>query len=353
MKKFAGLCLCLMLGILVTAVAWADSSIEGVVEPLSPNALPTFGIYAVTITGDVSGTGFARSGVVGVYPTVTAVTTNGINPIDIGIVSGNPPGLPEPGALWFVTNDSLLGANSLIDYAYVSLDEATGTVTAAPDAALFAATPNTFTRFSGVTAYIYSLYDGAMALQFTNNEVIGAIDLWGRQQFTQATAHYNASVVGELIEGYIVPDVTSVARSNDGTIILEFPSGAVDTWAMITIDQTASIDHPGGSFIFAGKAFAVEVFDASTNSPIHSFNQPFQLTVKYQDTDWQNAGIEDESSLNIAWWNGGQWQPLLPCAGCSLDTANNEIVVMLDHLTEFGLFGVEIETAYLPLITKP
>ena len=70
-----------------------------------------------------------------------------------------------------------------------------------------------------------------------------------------------------------------------------------------------------------------------------AFYQPYDLTIQYADSDWQQAGISDESSLNLYWWNGSQWVGLLPCAGCSLDTQNNQIVVLLNHLTEFALLG--------------
>jgi hypothetical protein len=36
-------------------------------------------------------------------------------------------------------------------------------------------------------------------------------------------------------------------------------------------------------------------------------------------------------------WNGTAWIAILPCAGCSLDTVNNRITAVLDHLTEFAL----------------
>ena len=69
------------------------------------------------------------------------------------------------------------------------------------------------------------------------------------------------------------------------------------------------------------------------------FDPPYVLTLLYQDSDWQDAGIEDESTLNLYHWNGSQWEGILPCAGCSLDTVNNQLVAVLDHFSEFGLMG--------------
>ena len=73
------------------------------------------------------------------------------------------------------------------------------------------------------------------------------------------------------------------------------------------------------------------------------FDPPYTLTLRYEDTDWQSAGIEDESTLNLYYWNGSQWEGILPCASCSLDTVNNELVAVLGHFSEFGLMGEEAE----------
>jgi hypothetical protein len=72
---------------------------------------------------------------------------------------------------------------------------------------------------------------------------------------------------------------------------------------------------------------------------VETFEQPYALTLSYRDSDWQDAGVADEDELNLYYWNGSQWEGILPCSGCSLDTANNKLVVLLDHFSEFGLMG--------------
>jgi hypothetical protein len=42
---------------------------------------------------------------------------------------------------------------------------------------------------------------------------------------------------------------------------------------------------------------------------------------------------------------------LLPCAGCVLDTTNNVLIAVLDHMTEFALLvDSEGPRLYLPVV---
>ena len=117
-------------------------------------------------------------------------------------------------------------------------------------------------------------------------------------------------------------------------------------------------DGVGGS-VCEGDAVTDAVTDTvadgdTDGDPVNSFNQPFTMTLFYNDSDWQNAGIADENDLNVYWWNGSTWIGMLPCAGCSHDTVHNKFVLVLDHLTEFTIMKSEgTETyVYLPLIIK-
>jgi len=93
-----------------------------------------------------------------------------------------------------------------------------------------------------------------------------------------------------------------------------------------------------GGLSFAGKAITIDAKDANGN-PVTSFAQPFTLVVKYQDSDWQNAGITKEENLNVYFYRDGAWTPLFPCNGCTHDMDKNEFTLKLDHLTEFAVAG--------------
>jgi hypothetical protein len=47
----------------------------------------------------------------------------------------------------------------------------------------------------------------------------------------------------------------------------------------------------------------------------------------------------DVSKLNLYYYDGTAWRATLPCQGCSLDTVNHTITVLLDHLTTFAVMA--------------
>ncbi len=138
----------------------------------------------------------------------------------------------------------------------------------------------------------------------------------------------------------IEPDTGGSLIADNGDLTLDFPTGAVTSSTTVTDTLTVSPSHPVGNLIFANTSCILEATDAGGN-PVTQFILPYTLTLLYQDTDWQDAGIEDESILNLYYWNGSQWAGVLPCAGCSLDPVNHALVAVLDHFSEFGLMGEE------------
>ena len=130
--------------------------------------------------------------------------------------------------------------------------------------------------------------------------------------------------------------VTMTLPSSWGEIV--FPAGVVTTTTTFTYTQVLSPTQGTGGFGFAGRSFTLVATDGSGN-PVTTFSTPFTITLNYEDSDWQAAGIPDESLLNLYYWDGSQWAGVLPCDGCSLDTVNNQLTAVLDHLTGFALMG--------------
>ena len=119
-----------------------------------------------------------------------------------------------------------------------------------------------------------------------------------------------------------------------------FPAGAVTTDTTVTYVEKIGPTQGMDGFSFAGTYFVLEAVDAAGN-PVTSFNQPFTITIYYDDADWQNADIWSETGLSLSYWDTAlsAWVDLSSCGGCSLDTINNVLVVVLDHLTEFAALG--------------
>lgn len=156
----------------------------------------------------------------------------------------------------------------------------------------------------------------------------------------------------ESATGAVTPANGGAVTSGDGKISITFPPGAVNGPIDVALMTQGAPSQPAGGYRFAGKSFVVEATDSS-GRPVTQFNQPFTLRVDYVDSDWQNTGITEESDLNLYFWNGAQWTPLLPCVGCSHDLNANRIVAVLDHLTEFAvLAGGGAAPLYLPIVIR-
>ena len=99
--------------------------------------------------------------------------------------------------------------------------------------------------------------------------------------------------------------------------------------------------------------FRLEASDA--NGSVTQFNEPFSITISYQDDDWQQAGITAEENLTLAYAKDEQWMSLLPCEGCSLDRDENQLTVILDHVGDFALLGEtgkQMHHLHLPLLMR-
>lgn len=140
------------------------------------------------------------------------------------------------------------------------------------------------------------------------------------------------------VTAVIEPATGGILSADNGDLTLDFPPGSVTSSTTATYTPNALPSKPTGDLVFANMSCTLEATDAGGN-PVTQFNLPYTLTLRYQDSDWQNAGVDDESTLNLYSWNGSQWEGTLPCPGCSLDTSSNVLVAVLDHFSEFGLLG--------------
>lgn len=152
--------------------------------------------------------------------------------------------------------------------------------------------------------------------------------------------------------GNITPAAGGTAQTKDGLVKLEFPPQAANTALTVTITLSNTSPQATSQFAIIGNFFEITAVDASGSS-VTQFNQPFTLTVSYQDESWQNTTVSDETKLQVYFWSetAKQWQSLLPCEGCSHDTETNIFTMTLNHLTQFAILS-EQQTVYLPLMRK-
>lgn len=166
-------------------------------EPETGNLIPENANFSITLDGTVSSRAFRRSGVLSIRPTVTTQgTTNGVNPIEVIIESGNPVSSPQVGAFQFATNDTFLGGRGgQLDTAFVDLDARAGVIQIQPDFGLAIVSLNGFNSSSGLFAEFKAINEGSITLRFTEggSRVSGTINVLGASAVSTARTRYVAS----------------------------------------------------------------------------------------------------------------------------------------------------------------
>jgi uncharacterized repeat protein (TIGR01451 family) len=133
-----------------------------------------------------------------------------------------------------------------------------------------------------------------------------------------------------------------------GNIVLDFPPASVTGAVEITYTSFTTPTTNARTMSAVGRTFTLEAQDA-TGRPVTRFARAYTLSLRYTDAEVAAAHLQ-ESQLNLFFFSGGAWIPILPCDGCSIDMLNNTITVVLDHFTEFAL-GRSF-TVYLPAIRR-
>ena len=135
--------------------------------------------------------------------------------------------------------------------------------------------------------------------------------------------------------------------SPDGDISVEFPDGAVTEPVVVTYTALyLPSSPPPAMFAFTGNAFTLEAAYVSSSQEVTAFEKPVTITINYTEGDLNG---KDENTLELQYWDGSGWVT----DGISIvdrDTINNHLVVTIEHLAEFALFGQH--RLYLPLVAK-
>jgi hypothetical protein len=175
----------------------SGSSTEDSSDNTTQNDDTPTGSYDVTISGTVSGHQFERSATLRILPVITtAGTTNGVNDVDVCLISGSPAAHPAVGAIWFGSNSACdPGAGSAdVDLGYVTVDGTTITVT--PDEKVAATLGNNFTSTAGIAACLYAPVSGSLSIRTGGGSVSGTLDLSGRGGALCGNSTYQATVAG-------------------------------------------------------------------------------------------------------------------------------------------------------------
>lgn len=139
--------------------------------------------YDVVLRGRVADRDFERTARLFVAPTYEEVVTeNGVNPVDVCLISGSPGANPEDGAIWFGTNSGCIpsarqGLN--VDMAFVDLDGNRALIE--PDPGLTGVSLNTFASLppGDVIGLLYLIETGSIEVEISDGGVQGTVDIVG------------------------------------------------------------------------------------------------------------------------------------------------------------------------------
>jgi hypothetical protein len=136
----------------------------------------------------------------------------------------------------------------------------------------------------------------------------------------------------------------------DKSLSLGFPTGTVATTTTITYKGLFAPSQPPYAGRGTVRSFTLEARDINDSS-IAQTAQPYTMAISYTDSALKSLGITDESSLNLAYWDGKAWKDLLPCAGCALDTQTNRLTVRTNRFAEFVLSG-DRPAVFVPVMRR-
>ncbi|GAA2051118.1 hypothetical protein GCM10009839_67450 [Catenulispora yoronensis] len=166
--------------------------------PPSGGGGPAFGVWDVTISGVVGSNSFQRVGRLAIVPTITTTgTENGVNPVDVCLVSGNPSAVPEPGAIWNGSNAACHPAATLAQLDLGTVTVQGTTVYYQTDSNISATFNNLFNQYGGLAACPYYVRSGGMAVRTNaDGSVTGAIDVVG---YGCGFVEYKAQITGTRV----------------------------------------------------------------------------------------------------------------------------------------------------------
>jgi ABC-type transport system substrate-binding protein len=128
--------------------------------------------------------------------------------------------------------------------------------------------------------------------------------------------------------------------------IVTVPPGAFSSNTTVSINHRA---RPSQSLSKIGTP--IQIFDVtltgSSGQPISATLQPLEMTFVYSPA--QVSGL-NEQTFNVVKLDGDTWELLLPCDGCSVDTAENKVTVRTSSFGELALVGRSY--IYTPLLVK-
>lgn len=148
---------------------------------------------------------------------------------------------------------------------------------------------------------------------------------------SSALAHWVAPVAA----GNITAGQGGTLTAGDATVVL--PAGAVPANAQGQLTALFAPTQPVPAD--RGVVQSLRLETSVAGQPVTQYGQPYTLRVSYTDDALAALKLK-ENELNVLAFNGGAWTPLLPCAGCSVNTQQNVITIVSNRPGELAVVGI-------------
>jgi hypothetical protein len=164
-----------------------------------------------------------------------------------------------------------------------------------------------------------------------------------------AFAHWSAPEAN----GVVTPGQGGTLEADGATVV--FPAGAVPANAEARLTALFAPTQPVPAD--RGVVQSLRLETSVGGQPVTQYGQPYTLRISYTDAALAALKV-NEDELNVLATNAGGWAPLLPCAGCSVNTRDNVITIVSDRPGEFALVGAistgggDTQKVYLPVAVR-
>ena len=172
---------------------------------------------------------------------------------------------------------------------------------------------------------------------------LGGMDSEAKTEFITAMNGDEAVIEPTLPESLVYTDTQGSLTS------LVVPAGAVIDTTLLVISQVTDVTPPN-KYVFADHAFDLQAYQEDDLLTGFTFEQPVTVTIAYSDGDLVNL---DEVTLKLYWWDASLYAWVAAVDGSyQHNSAENWISVPILYSGRFALFGIDLNTSYLPGLWK-
>jgi subtilisin family serine protease len=156
----------------------------------------------------------------------------------------------------------------------------------------------------------------------------------------------------DAFEGSVSSDSDSTISAGDTWLM--FPEQSVSEPVNIAYASLGNPTYPLGANQEAERFFTLSA-STGNNQSVEQTQQPYEITVRYDDVDLTQAGITEEAGLTFVRWDAAssEWVDV----PTQVETTNNHVIGVTDRFGEFALVGTAPtaqgdERVYLPLVVR-